>query len=378
MRFRLAILLLFCSPGITRADDRPSRPVGGENRFAFDLYARLRLQSGNLCVAPGSLWTALAMTHAGARGQTAVEMSRAAYLEMPARRLQAGRGSQLHVANRLWVQEGTRLLPEFLDVASKQFGAGAAAIDFAQGELARQRINTWVEEQTQGKVADLVPSGSLDATTRLVLTSATYFKGAWDRAFDRKATRIETFSFSKQKSIDVPFMSQKQNVKFGAGEGMKLIELPYVANDLAMLVVLPDRLDGLADLEDKLTLDRVDRWLSGLRPGEIDVSLPRFKVTSAFDLAEVLKSLGMTIAFTPGEADFSGIMGHRDLVLSGVVHKAFVDVNEEGTEAAAATEIEAKSDEPPVFRADHPFLFLIRDRRNGLILFLGRVMNPKG
>lgn len=378
MRFRLAILLLFSFSGISQADDRPGRPAEGENRFALDLYARLRNQPGNLCVGPASLWSALAMTQAGARGQTALEMMRAAHLEMPPPRLQAGRGYQFHVANRLWVQEGTRLLPEFLDVASKQFGAGAVAINFAQGELARQRINAWVEEQTHGKVADLVPSGALDAFTRLLLTSATYFQGAWGRAFDRKATRNGTFSISKEKTIDVPFMSQKQKVNFGAGDGTKLLELPYVANDLAMLVLLPERLDGLADLENKLSADRLNRWLSGLRQGEIQVSLPRFKATSVFDLAEVLKSLGMTRAFTSGEADFSGITGHRDLFLSGVVHKAFVEVNEEGTEAAAATEIEAKSDELPAFRADHPFVFLIRDRRNGLIFFLGRVMNPKG
>ena len=374
--------------------------VEGNNRFALDLHARLRAdQPGNLFFAPGSLSTALAMTYAGARGETASQMAKVLHFALPPEKLHPsfaslnrtwnpdgqGRGFRLGVANRLWGQDGYHFLPGFLAITRDDYGAELAQVDFGgQTEQARRQINAWVEERTEGKIRDLIPPGALDSLSRLVLTNAIYLKGEWSRPFEKRATKEAPFHVTSRQTLDVPMMSQEDRFPYLAGEGLKVLELPYGAGDLSMLVLLPDSIEGLAGLEARLTGDNLTRWHTALRREKVRVFVPRFKLTSQFQLADVLKAMGMPLAFTPDRADFSGMDGRRDLFVSAVIHKAYVEVNEEGTEAAAATGIAVGATavmspkEPPVFRADHPFLFLIRENRTGSLLFLGRVVNPKG
>ncbi len=377
------------------------------NRFALDLYARLRAgRSDNLFFSPGSLSTALAMTYAGARGETASQMAKVLHFTLPQERLHRAfgdlrrywdvggteRGYRLIVANRLWGQQGFHFLPGFLNVTQEHYGAELAQVDFVrQTDQARQRINAWVEEQTQDKIRDLIPPGVLDGMTRLVLTNAIYFKGDWTEPFRKEMTQVAPFHISVGRQADVPLMYRQSDFRYWAGDGLKVLELPYGNGDLAMLVLLPDEMEGLSlpdemerlsALEAKLTPDNLSRWQSGLRKQEVRVHLPRFKLDSQFQLAEVLKEMGMTRVFTRGQADLSGMSSEEELFVSAVIHKAFVDVNEEGTEAAAATGVAVKAVRailnPAVFRADHPFVFLIRDNRTGSILFLGRLVNPRG
>jgi serpin B len=398
--------MLFICPSCAPKSDRPPAPPSADvltvaednNRFALDLYARLRTgPSDNLFFSPGSLSTALAMTYAGAKGQTAEQMAQVLHARLPQEKLHRafgdlprywgvggkGRGYRLSVANRLWGQQGSHFQRGFLDLTREHYGAELALVDFArQPDQARQWINAWIEEQTQDKIQDLIPPGVLGPMTRLVLTNAIYFKGDWTEPFRKEMTQVSPFHISTSQKTEVPLMYQQDDFRYWEGGGLKVLELPYSEGDLAMLVLLPDETDGLPALEAKLTADNLSRWQSGLRKREVRVLLPRFKLDSQFQLAEVLKAMGMTRAFTPGEADLTGMSSEQELFLSAVIHKAFVDVNEEGTEAAAATGVEVKTvaaiEGPAVFRADHPFVFLIRDNRTGSILFLGRLVNPRG
>ena len=292
---------------------------------------------------------------------------------------------RLSLANRLWGQEGYHFLPDFLALTRESYGAELAQVDFVhEAEEAREAINTWVEEKTEGKIVDLIPRGVLDELTRLVLTNAIYFKGDWSKPFPKAATRDDTFHVGGGKTVTVPLMFKNDDFGYRAGDGLKVVELPYGKGDLSAVAILPDAVDGLPALEAKLTAEDLGRWLGELRRRKVQVFLPRFKLTSQFSLRDVLAELGMHRAFDRDGADLSGISTQEKLHISAVVHKAFVDVNEEGTEAAAATGVVVATraamvrQEPAVFRADHPFLFLIRDTRSGSILFVGRVDNPRG
>jgi serpin B len=366
--------------------------VKGNNQFALDLYSRLRAQKGNLFFSPNSISTALAMTYGGARADTEKQMADVLHFDLAQDRLHQAfsalrnllnvndKDMEVRVANRLWGQASFKFLPDYLKLTKDQYGAELGQVDFIhQAEAARQAINTWVEEQTKGKIKDLIPPGALDEFTRLVLTNAIYFKGKWDAEFDKKATEKLSFHISADAKIDVPIMFQKHDFAYSAVDNVQMIELPYVGNKLSMLVMLPKEPDGLRSLEEKLTQANLEKWASALRKQEVDVYLPKFTMSSKFSLKDVLSAMGMIAAFDPGKADFSGMTGNKDLSLSAVVHKAFVDVNEEGTEAAAATGVVVRATAvrfPTTFRADHPFAFLIRDNQTGSILFMGRVLNP--
>jgi serpin B len=371
--------------------------VAGNNQFALDLYLRLRADSpDNLFFSPSSLSIALAMTYAGARGETAEQMAAVLRLRLPQEKLHQTfaelrgtwdaegqeRGYRLSAANRLWGQAGYEFLSDFLTVTREHYGAEPTQVDFAEpNELARKRINAWVEEQTQGTIRDLIPGGVLNALTRLVLTNAIYFKGDWTQPFRKKATKKAPFHISAREQVEVRLMEQESDFRYWAGDGLKVLELPYGNGELAMLVFLPDDIEGLSALEARLTTDNLSRWLSDLRWQKVRVYLPRLTLTSHFDLCEALAAMGMPQAFTD-DADFSGMSPEKGLYIEAVIHKAFVDVNKEGTEAAAASavvmECRGRLRGPAVFRADHPFLFLIRDNRTGGILFLGRLMKPQG
>lgn len=363
------------------------------NRFAIDLYKGLREREGNLFFSPASISAALAMTYAGAEGATEKQMATVLHLELAEPQLHEGfatlstilnsgaQGYRLTMANRLWAQESYPFRPEFVTTTRQHYGAEIAKVDFRQTEEARDEINRWVEQQTEGKIEELLPPGILEAMTRLVLTNAIYFKGAWAEEFSKQATEEAPFHLSGRQ-VKAPLMYQTDDFRYGQTDTLEVLELPYAGNDLSMLVLLPKERDGLSRLENQLSAENLEKWTSRLAKREVRVYLPRFKLSSQFKLGETLRSLGMTLAFSE-KADFSGMSSAEDLLISEVIHKAYVDVNEEGTEAAAATAVViapaaavGKQEEPVVFRADHPFAFLIRDNRTGAVLFLGRVVNP--
>jgi serpin B len=369
--------------------------VEGNTAFALDLYQELKDTKGNLFFSPYSISTALAMTYAGARENTAKQMADVLHfpsgqnevhpafgqLETLLNDVQGKGDIQLNVANSLWPQESYPFLEEYLALVKKYYGVVITPLDYQRAaEKARKIINQWVEEKTKDKIKNLIQPGILDALTRLVLVNAIYFKGNWASQFDEKRTKEDTFYQLSGKTIQTPLMAQEQEFAYGEKAFLQVLELPYLGESLSMIVLLPKEKDGLPELEKQLTAANLRMWTSGLRKQKVKVFLPRFKMTSQFSLAKTLAALGMRDAFNPNKANFSGMDGRLNwLYIGAVLHKAFVDVNEEGTEAAAATAVVMKirmAPQLPTFRADHPFIFLIRENTTGSILFLGRVMDP--
>ncbi len=368
--------------------------------FAQRLYGKLAATTGKLFFSPASVSTALAMTYAGARGETAAQMAKALEFTLPPEALHPAFGGlvkeltqaagpkapELRIANRLWGQAGLPLDPAFQSTTQQHYGAGIELVDFKGGsEPARGRINRWVEQQTNAKIKDLMPAGSITPLTRLVLTNAIYFKGRWATPFDKQATKNEPFTVKPGTAPAVPMMRKTLQARFGQAADASVLELAYEAQNpdrpLAMVVILPAQVDGLPKVEQRLAAGQLKGYVEALRPTRVDVALPRFKMTAEFELSKTLAELGMPLAFDDAKADFSGITRAAPLFISQVRHKAFVEVNEEGTEAAAATGVAmATRSAPapsPVFRADHPFAFLIRDVTTGAVLFMGRVTDPR-
>jgi serpin B len=400
----LGLAALSCAKAPSETDPavKANIPVVAKNnnQFALDLYAKLRGADGNLFFSPYSISTALAMTRAGAAGDTAAETDETLHFTLPEVQLQpafgalvkevngdpadAKRGYQLSTANALWGQKGFAFKNDFLKLVNNNYGAGLNEVDFKNAtEQARGAINAWVEKETRDKIKDLLHPGDLTADTRLVLANAIYFKGDWANQFKKDQTKNEPFHLDADKKADVPLMHQTGEYNYLDGDAFQALELPYSGKNLTMVVLLPKKADGLADFEKDFTADKLATWIGKLRNQKVIVSLPKFKTTQRVSLARTLSEMGMKNAFT-SNADFSGMGGEPgELALSDVIHKAFIDVNEEGTEAAAATAVisvkaSAVHVEPPtpVFRADHPFVFLIRDTRSGSILFLGRIVDP--
>ena len=374
----------------------PAALVPGNTQFALNLYDRLRSRKGNLFLSPYSISSALAMTYAGARGNTAKEMADVLGFELEADALHATFGAltgslnekgkegsfELSVANALWGQKGCNFLDSFLNLNSTYYGAGLNSVDFeGSTEGARQTINAWVEKETRDKIKELLKQGVLSTATRLVLTNAIYFRGNWASQFKEEHTTDGTFNVSATESVMVPMMHKTEEFGYMQTDTFQALELPYEGDDLSMIVLLPRDIEGLDALEQSLAMETLKGLLAELIKQKVVVTLPRFKMTSEFSLAETLAAMGMKDAFSLVTADFSGMTGRRDLFIDAVVHKAYVDVNEEGTEAAAATgvvmKLTAMREEPLAFRADHPFMFLIRDITSGSILFMGRVVNPE-
>ena len=370
--------------------------AGGNTSFALDLYARLKTADGNLFFSPYSISTCLAMTYAGARGDTAAQMAKTLHfdanqlqfaasfgeLQKSLNSEQEKKGIELNIANGLWGPKDHPFLPAFLDIAKQSYEANLKQADFrTHADTTRTEINDWVDHKTKGKITDLIQPGVLGPATRLVLVNAIYFKGSWARQFQKHSTTKALFTVTPNQKLEVPQMNVTANFKYAEVDGLQLLELPYVGADLSMVVLLPRELDGLKGMEGLLHNQTLDRWLTLTRAQKVAVSLPKFKMSAQFSLAKPLAEMGMTDAFSPN-ANFSGMDGGRDLFISAVVHKAFVDVNEEGSEAAAATGVIMRSltvmkpGPTPIFRADHPFIFLILDTHSGSILFLGRLVNP--
>lgn len=371
--------------------------VSGNSKFTLELYSKLVEGDGNnnLFFSPYSISTALAMTYAGARVETEKQMAEVLRFGLPQERLHPAFGSlekalneqgkkgvfELTVANALWGQKGFRFLDSFIDLVNKNYDAGLNEVDFIKNtEGARQTINRWVEKKTKEKIKDIIKPGVLDAMTRLVLTNAIYFKGKWQYEFDKKDTKDTTFHITATKETKAPMMYIKKEFKYAERVDLQILELGYKGDALSMVVLLPEKVDGISQLEKELTIENLERWLGELRKREVIVYLPRFTFTSEFSLAKLLSAMGMKDAFSLPPADFSRMTGNKDLFISAILHKAFVEVNEEGTEAAAATAVvmttTAMPKQPPTFKADRPFIFMIRDNKSGSILFMGKVCNP--
>ena len=374
------------------------------NKFALDLHTCLanrdQFANDNLFYSPASLLIALAMTCYGARGNTAAEIMKVLHvasvsspdLNKSMKKFidtlngASDENNKLLTANRLFVQKSFEILEAFKIGTREFYDAELALVDYiTNAEKAREEINHWVEQKTNDKIKDLIPPGMLSSDTRLTLVNAIYFKGLWLEKFKEEKTISKSFFVSQNEEIKVNMMHQTSEFKYFESQELAchVLEMPYIGRKMSMVIYLPKEINGLAELEEKMTYDNLQKSLSLLDASkkEVEVVLPKFKLTQQFDLNDILSKMGVQEMFIPGKADLSGITA-APLFVSKVVHKAFVDVNEEGTEAAAATAIGVAFMcmplPKPMFKADHPFLFLIRHNDSGAILFLGRLMKPSG
>jgi serpin B len=374
--------------------------VDGNNAFAFDLYRSIRTGQGNEVFSPYSISIALAMTYAGARNETGSQMAGALHFTIPQERLhpafdkldlsltqvnkstsQSGQPLQLNIVNSLWAEQTYSFLQSFLDLLASNYGAGLQLVDFVnQPEAVRGQINQEVSDQTHQKIKDLIPEGAIDPLTRLVLVNAIYFKGDWEEKFDSNDTSDGAFHVLDGSVTQVKMMSHKfPSAPYTSGDGYKAVELSYSGGSAVMDILVPDE-GKFNDFEGQLNIDKFNNILAGLQPTTLDLELPKFSFSSNSDLGGQLSTLGMTDAFDPNKADFSGMTGNRDLFIGKVLHKAFVAVDEKGTEAAAATAVTLGAtsilEQNVHLIIDRPFIFVIRDLSSRQILFLGRVVDP--
>ena len=382
------------APAVPAADF--ARLVDDNTAFALDMYQLARPSGANLFMSPHSVSIALAMTYAGASGATATQLADALHFTLPEPQLHAAfdaldlelmsRAAQatgdtipfkLNTANALFGQTGWRFLPPFLDTLALNYGAGMRVLDFAADpESARETINGWVEDRTNDRIKDLLPQGSVTESTRLVLANAIHFSAAWATPFETGATADSPFTLASGAAITVPTLHQNAELGYGEGAGFRAAELPYDGGQLAMVVIEPDDLGAFEDGFDVVQWQAV---LASLQPHQLELALPKFKFDAPLGLKDALIALGMTDAFT-ARADFSRIDGARDLMITDVLHKGFVAIDEHGTEAAAATAVivgDTSAPGPATLAVDHPFLVVIRDRPTGAILFVGRVVDPR-
>ena len=376
--------------------------VAGNTEFALKILPLLDPQGdSNLVYSPYSLTLALEMAAAGAKGDTLSGMEKALAFQLQQSRLQpalnrldlllADKTStaakpnaqlpNLNIANALWAQQGYSLQSSYLDALSVNFGAAVNLQDFVSAaEPSRLTINNWVADQTQQKIKDLIPAGGVSPMTRVVLTNAIWFKSDWAQPFTKEATKNQDFTDRKGSVKNLPFMNLTSNFPYVQGKGYQAVELPYIDNKLAMLVIVPDagKFDSFIQGLSSTTISDIT---TGLKDNYIALSMPKFNFSASPAMNASLSTLGMGAAFDASKADFSGISGNRELSISGVVHKAFINVDEKGTEAAAATGVligvtSINVTQPLKLTLDRPFLFMIRDRQTGLIIFMGKLMNP--
>jgi serpin B len=396
MLLALTVILAHAPAGEPQKPDKNTTAAAQSNNgFALDMYTKLAENDGNIFFSPAGISTALAMTYAGARGETAAEMKKVLHFTLDDKDLHPAMGRlaktlaaekdgyALSIANALWGQTGFEFLKEFLEINKKNYNAGLKKVDFAGAtEKTRKEINLWVEEKTKKMIKELLKPGDIDPETRLVLTNAIHFKGTWKYEFKKKNTKKENF-YLAGGGVKVDMMHiKKMDFKYRYSKKFKALEMPYKGDEISMVIFLPNKGVGLAALEKELTSANIEKWLSRMYKYDIkDLAIPRFKMTCEFKLKHVLKKLGMKSAFG-GDADFSGIIGSfekNELFISDVIHKAALEVNEKGTTAAAATAVLVKKNgRPKIFRANRPFIFIIRHNKTGAILFMGRVVNPTG
>ena len=389
---------------ITSLDVSPTEQtllIEGNSAFAFQLYQALKGQEGNLFYSPYSISLALAMTYAGANGETAQQMADTLQFLLEQERLHPafnwldaelakrgegaqgkdGEGFRLNIVNAIWGQKDYEFLPAFLNALAENYGAGLRILDFiTETEKSRLAINDWVSDQTEDRIKDLSPQDAIDALTRLVLTNAIYFNAAWAYPFDEDVTANGAFYLLDGGQVTVPMMRQTESFGYSDGEGYQAVELLYDGDELSMVVFLPEA-GKFEAFEEGLQAEQADAIIKDLQNTQVTLTMPQFEFDSEFSLKDTLAGMGMRDAFSPDDADFSGMTGNPELFISDVVHKAFVAVDEAGTEAAAATAVivgtTSAPGEPPVeVTIDRPFIFLIRDIETGAILFVGRVLNP--
>ena len=379
--------------------DDISKLVNGNNAFALDLYQSLRTADGNLIYSPYSISLALAMTYGGARNETESQMASALHFDLPQAQLHpafnaldlqlAQRGKtqskdqplQLNIANAVWAEQTYPFLQNYLDLIALNYGAGIHLADFInQYEPARKQINSWVSDQTNKKINDLLAQGTLNPNTRMVLVNAIYFKADWQDQFDPNNTSDAPFHLLDGSTPQVKMMNDGHlTIPYTKGDGYQAIELAYTGGTAAMDLIVPDE-GNFNQFESALTAQKLDEILGNMKPASVALGLPKFTFTHDFSLSSTLKTMGMSDAFDPNKADFSGMTGNHDLFISDVIHKAFVAVDEKGTEAAAATAVMMQATSIIMtdvnLTIDHPFIFVIRDTTSRQILFVGRVLNP--
>ncbi len=377
--------------------------VDGNTAFAFNLYQAVRGSTGNLVCSPYSISLAFAMTYGGARGETAAQVADVLHYTLPdaqfhpafnllsldlARRPDQAANVdekdrfQLTIANSLWGQDGWPFLPEYLDLLAANYGAGLRLVDFENSpESARRQINNWVSDQTKNRIKDIIPPGMPDPSTRLVLANAIYFKAMWEHEFDADVTNDRPFYLLSGEMVRVPMMSQGhgQTFSYAAGDGWQAIALPYKGSLTDMVIIVPDA-GNFESFESGLTADRYNEIISAMQPEQVILSMPKFTFETSLGLKDSLIGMGMTDAFDPMLADFSGMDGTRLLYVGDVLHKAFIAVDEKGTEAAAATVVLMMMASMPqgiILEIDRPFFYVIRDVPTGTVLFMGRVLDPR-
>ena len=376
----------------------------GNNAFAFNLYRALASEEGNLFYSPYSISLALALTYAGAKGETESQMADTLQFLLPQDKLHptfnaldlelASRdkgpedaeeeGFRLNITNAVWGQKDYEFLDSFLDLLAESYGAGVRRVDFrGSPEESRITINDWVAERTEDKIKDLIPPDIISGLTRLVLTNAIYFNAGWQYAFEEGGTQTAPFHLLDGSRVDVPMMRTTEGFGYARGEGYQAVDLPYVGHELSMTIMLPD-MGRFREFEDRLDAALVRRIIGDIADHYVDLKMPKFEFESQFLLADTFQEMGMANAFDPAVAEFSGMNGKSCLAgdegclyIRDVVHKAFVSVDEKGTEAAAATavamQIESAKPQPVDVTIDRPFIFLIRDRGTDATLFVGRV-----
>ena len=373
----------------------------GNHEFAYDLYQSERHEEGNLFFSPYSISVALAMTYAGASGDTEMQIKETMNFSLPQDRLhpafnvldqtlaQRGQeakgkddqGFRLNIVNAIWGQEGYEFLIEYLDTLAMNYGAGIRLLDFVvDPEGSRYTINQWVSEQTEGRIDELIPQGIIDSLTRLVLTNAIYFNAAWEYTFDESWTEPGIFHTHAGERVEVPMMKQVKGFAYDSGDGYQAVELPYSGRELSMLILVPDG-GKFDEFENLLDRDFVENVIDRLEQKQVALWMPKFEVENRLRLADTLSAMGMPTAFSM-QADFSGMDGTKDLFIMDVIHQAFVSVDEAGTEAAAATAVvmtlkSAPIEDPVELNIDRPFVFMIRDKQTDTILFLGRMLDPR-
>jgi serpin B len=365
--------------------------VESNNSFAFDLYSKFSESEGNLCISPFSIYTALAMTFAGARSSTEKQMKDVMHTSLTQDEFHKGfsqlleqisklgqeKNIELLLANSIYPHDKYVFLEAFITNLKKDYKTEITPIDYSKPETARKTINQWVDEKTQEHIPELISAGILNQLTRLVLVNAIYFKGFWEKQFDRHNTAESPFWILPDHSVPVPMMHQKAGFRYIENKQVQILDLPYQGKNFSLVIVLPK--DGLSNIERSFTSDHVSKWMTGLHHETVDVRLPLFNIKSSFALNDTLISMGMPDAFDMDKADFSGMDGTRDLYISDTLHQANIEVNEEGATATAATAVVIAVRGMPQeyqFHANHPFIFLLRENTTGSILFIGRIQNP--
>lgn len=391
------ILLIWMSLFILHADTHNDKltVMESNNRFGFDLYHQYKGKEGNLFFSPFSIFSALTMTYEGAEGKTAQEMRTVLNLPDDKNILHAGLKSiyeninkkdksyQLTTANALWAQKNYPFIEEYFKIVEDVYDGRVTNLDFkTKKEKARLTINRWVEDKTNDKIKDLIPQGILSPETRLVLTNAVYFHADWMQPFSKESTKEGIFTLTSGCEIKNPMMHQTGHFNYGETDRIQILEMDYRGRDLSMLIILPKK-NNIGETESIFGTEKLNTWKKAMKYERVRVVLPKFKFETKTFMVDDLKEMGMTTAFTYPDADFTGMSPTGELYINKVIHQTFVEVAEYGTEAAAATAVTMKvtsaipQEQPKIFQADHPFLFIIQQKQSGHILFMGRMSNPK-